>query len=340
MLSRLALLQLTIHSSILGFNGRRAMSIKIFISYHDKHTPIRSKILQPIQTGCANATRIFEGMWRDDDGENISRLNNKYCELTAQYWAWKNYDKIGNPDMIGFMHYRRHFIFDDWKGDPDWQWLETSNVYFVPYLTSEHMRHITDTKISHMLENCDCMLLKPYDVKNLKEKNCRSQYSKIPEQNAHNFDIFIKTAKELYPDYATEIEQLNVGSIQYLCNMFVMRKDLFFEYNEFCFNVLKQVEKQIDASQMSEQASRFLGYFGEFLLSIFIFKLKKRKNIIIKEVNGAFLLNTQFKCFHYINYIKYWALYKLSLGKIRKKYKKIYKELRELKCYLEHEKKK
>ena len=119
-----------------------------------------------------------------------------------------------------------------------------------------------------------------------------------------------------------------------------MRKDLFFEYNEFCFNVLKQVEKQIDASQMSEQASRFLGYFGEFLLSIFIFKLKKRKNIIIKEVNGAFLLNTQFKCFHYINYIKYWALYKLSLGKIRKKYKKIYKELRELKCYLEHEKKK
>ena len=40
----------------------------------------------------------------DDTGENISQLGSKLCEFTTIYWAWKNYNKLGNPDYIGFMH--------------------------------------------------------------------------------------------------------------------------------------------------------------------------------------------------------------------------------------------
>jgi hypothetical protein len=36
-----------------------------------------------------------------------------YNELTAIYWAWKNYNEIGNPSHLGFMHYRRHFLFNN-----------------------------------------------------------------------------------------------------------------------------------------------------------------------------------------------------------------------------------
>lgn len=314
------------------------MFVKIFISYHDEHLLIKSDILQPIQTGCANAPKLFAGMWRDDDGENISRLNNKYNELTAQYWAWKNYEKIGNPDMIGFMHYRRHFVFDDWQGNPIWRWLPEGNVYCVSCPSTKYMKHLEDEKIKQKLENCDCLVIKPYNVKNLQSNTCRIQYSKISEQDVKNFDIFIKTLKNLYPDYEEEAEQLNNGSVQYLCNMFVMKKDLFFEYNEFCFNVLQEVEKQIDASQMSVQASRFLGYFGEFLLTVFLFKLQKRKNVRIKEVNATFVLSNNFKNFSYLQYVKYYILYKLSFGPQRKKYKKLYKELKEIKCNLKYEK--
>lgn len=49
----------------------------------------------------------------DDTGENISNKNDYYNEMTAVYWAWKNYEELGNPDYIGLMHYRRHFIFDE-----------------------------------------------------------------------------------------------------------------------------------------------------------------------------------------------------------------------------------
>lgn len=45
--------------------------------------------------------------YRDNEGDNISGKNPDYCELTAQYWAWKNID----CDYYGFFHYRRYLTF-------------------------------------------------------------------------------------------------------------------------------------------------------------------------------------------------------------------------------------
>ncbi|EOH7902799.1 DUF4422 domain-containing protein, partial [Campylobacter coli] len=102
-------------------------SIKILIGYHKPAVLFKDEILTPIHLGRALATQaskdgemskedfewMCENMIGDDTGDNISYLNRYFAEFSGLYWAWKNYSRLSNPDYIGFMHYRRHFIFDE-----------------------------------------------------------------------------------------------------------------------------------------------------------------------------------------------------------------------------------
>ena len=56
-----------------------------------------------LQVGAANNGEL--GYLRDDSGENISKMNPYFCELTGMYWLWKNVKE----DYVGICHYRRYF---------------------------------------------------------------------------------------------------------------------------------------------------------------------------------------------------------------------------------------
>ncbi len=106
-------------------------SVKILVAYHKKAPLIKNDFIEPIHAGRSVALEnskdgkisaeeyqwMLENMMGDDTGDNISNLNRYFNEMTAIYWAWKNYDKIGNPDFFGFMHYRSIFLFSVYPAD-------------------------------------------------------------------------------------------------------------------------------------------------------------------------------------------------------------------------------
>lgn len=298
-----------------------AMSYKLIISAHNEcPVSLQSENILYVQTGAANTRKRFKGMIPDNTGDNISSRNLKYNELTAQYWAWKNFDTLGSPDYIGFMHYRRHFLFTEEGEFPHETWLPGINVHCFPYITERYKSLFTDACILKYINVYDCIVLLPYDLKNVGKNTVREQYASLPGQEAEFFDIFIKSAKKLAPEYQKEIERIEQGHIQYVCNMFIMKKELFFRYNEFMFPILEDVEKKIDTTGFDEKKLRFLGYLGEYLLSIFIFKLQQEGIWKIKELHGSFLYAFDVVSHPKLKYLAYWFLSKFTFGKLYKNF--------------------
>ena len=90
------------------------MDIKLFVCCHRPCEVPGHPLLVPLQVGAALADGHFAGFVHDDTGDNISHKNRSYCELTGQYWAWKN----AEADYYGFFHYRRYLYPDQTAGRP------------------------------------------------------------------------------------------------------------------------------------------------------------------------------------------------------------------------------
>lgn len=303
-------------------------TIKILVAGHSQRCPvITTDILTPIQVGASLAPHLFPNVRHDNEGENISDQNLKYNELTAHYWAWKNQDKLGNPDYIGLMHDRRYFLFNTSLPIPDKEvtWLPKSPFYQFPPICKSFWNYVSDESIRNYFPQYDCMVSKLYDsIPRIIKGNMRDYFLLAAEMTNEIFDVWAQTVKELFPDYQEELEQFIRGADVRLCNMHVMRKDLFNEYSHFLFSILKRVDEQIDSSQFSVAKKRFLGYLGEFTLSVFCLKLQKRPGIRLAEMNGIFIMNAT-KADH-MKCLKYWLGKTLLWGKYRRKYQQKYQQ--------------
>lgn len=271
--------------------------VKIFVTYKDKHKIIKSDIITPIQTGRAIADEKFEGMIGDDTGDNISKDNPKYNELSAQYWVWKHYEEIGNPEYVGFMHYRRHFLFDDSVDLSEKKtWLPGISLYRFECINKDYLKLLSDEKIlSQLSDNSDVIVLRPYNI-NLFSNNdlyMREHYiSTILGAKRINWDVFYDVISDLYPQYKNILDKFTYGNKIVCCNMFVMRRDIFKRCADFYFSILSEVDKRIDSSLYDSQELRFLGFLGEYILTLFVMILEEENQTRIKYLNGTFIENT------------------------------------------------
>jgi len=231
-----------------------APKVKLLVSYHKPSVLLKDKVMIPIHAGRSEYVRKFasgsipkdqyewmmENTIGDDSGENVSHLNYAFNELTTIYWAWKNYEKIDNPDYIGFMHYRRHFDC-------------TSDV------------------IQDMIDNYDVIAASPLDL----IITVYEQYKKF--HTISELDFCINTIRNGYPDLYPYTQTFFNQNLLNAYNMFIMKKALFFDYCQFLFDIAFKFMDYSDRSNYSAEKSRT--FVLERITAFFLYYLSQQSQL-------------------------------------------------------------
>lgn len=184
-------------------------SLKVYVVHNHmdkrliKHIPDKC-FEQSIQVGADLTENIICNV-RDNTGDNISKKNREYCELTALYWMWKN-DK---SDYVGLSHYRRRFDLTEYEAG--------------------------------QLSNSDIDVVVTVPIINL--NTVREQYA--ADHNINDWDTMLDAIKSLYPEYYETADEIQNGYYYYPYNMFITSKDIFAGYCEWLFNILNYCENKI-----------------------------------------------------------------------------------------------
>lgn len=165
-------------------------------------------------------------------------------------------------DYVGFCHYRRYFKFMD----------------DIPNMDNE---------------DCDVIILKPITL----SKSNAEMYAEW--HNIDDLNLIVDIAKYKYGVWHNETLSTNMFNAR---NMFIMNKNLFYEYCEFLFGVLndycvrKGIKSMTDVycqilsdskyGNKYKHQARLAGFIGERLLQIWV----NWKQLKIKTVDCEFFI--------------------------------------------------
>lgn len=243
--------------------------IKIFISHRidTDSIPVEGPFHIPVRCGAIYDERDYEkgevSILGDDMGDNISEKRIELSELTVMYWAWKNI----KADYYGFCHYRRYFSFS-----PQWLPEDPVSMIMLKRLNDETIRtlHLEDeAQIRKMIEPYDLIVTKPWDARQGGFKNLYEQFTEAPDSNIEDIYLGISVLKELYPEYAKAADKYMSSTNLYICNLFIMKKELFEEYAKWLFSILSEIEIRLHTKEYSILGARTLGHIGERLFGVF-----------------------------------------------------------------------
>ena len=213
----------------------------------------------PLHVGAEGKESI--GYQGDNTGENISKLNPYFCELTGMYWMWKNL----KADYLGLAHYRRHFC-----------------------LRKKKAENGEESKWKSVLNSKEAQILcKQYDVIVPEKRHYVIETLESHYAHTHYIEHLEKTREiisERYSQYLDSYDKILKKKSGYMFNMFVMRADLVDEYCSFLFDVLHELDKRVDTSNYSAFQARYPGRVGEILLNVWLDKEVGEQGLKVKEI--------------------------------------------------------
>ena len=228
------------------------MIIDLFVCCHKEENIPKHELLKPIQVGSAIANKRFKNFYYDDTGDNISKKNRSYCELTAQYWAWKNID----ADYYGFFHYRR-YLYPSLNEKKPYQIKKEPSIDILNKLGYQDFQN----------------LISKYDIITPIGENMyipvREYYARAKYQHGKDLKIVEDIISEKYSEMTPAMDKYLSGTICYFGNIFIMRREVFEHYCEWLFSILEEFDRKSDSSGYNSQEARVDGYLGEHLLGIY-----------------------------------------------------------------------
>lgn len=233
--------------------------IKILVSYIKPSFLFKSEILTPIHLGRAiekenskdgiisddDLKWLHENCIGDDDFEgDISDVNRRVGFLTGTYWAWKNYEKLGNPEYFGSFGYRR----------------------------------LLNPNFLDNLEKYDLILPRKKDFKleTLKEQFSGYHGDKLYMNMMNVFN-------NIYPQEIAELEKYFNGTSGYFDELYVMKKEIFFDFCEWIFPLLFEYLKMPQIT-LKNNDFRDVGFMIERLTGYYCNKLTKQVKALEKDV--------------------------------------------------------
>lgn len=231
-------------------------NIKIIVAAHKKSKMPKDDIYIPMQVGKEGKENI-EGYQPDNEGENISKKNPYFCELTGLYWAWKNLE----AEYIGLCHYRRFL---------------TCNTNIPKDENKKIEKVLSRKETEEILEQTDIILPKK---RNYYIENLYSHYKHT--LHIETLDETRKVISEKYPEYLEEFDKLKKRTSAHMFNIFIMKKEYLNQYCTWLFDILFELEKRVNPKQFDAFHARYLGRVSELLLDVWINKNK----LNYKEVN-------------------------------------------------------
>ena len=262
--------------------------VKILISCHKEADAVRNEVMRTIEVGASLHNHSIQADYRDDSGENISKENPFYCELTAQYWAWKNLD----ADYYGFFHYRRYLSFKHLPETYDGfgNLLETC----IDSNTAEKLGLDAQT-VQALLEKYDFVLPEEKDILYMPGmgENMHAQYMASGFLHEQDLEIMMDVLREKYPEMVPVAQSYENGHKTWFNNMFIARKEIFRDYCAWLFDILEECCRRMHMEDYSIEALRTPGHLAERLLNIYFRYLIQQGKYRYTQLQTVAFLNTQ-----------------------------------------------
>lgn len=242
--------------------------MKLMVSCHQKTAVPTSPLLHPVQVGTALSGERFPGFFHDDEGENISSQNRSYCELTAQYWAWKNL----RADYCGFFHYRRYLY-------PDTGAKRPYRIEGTP--TPELLDRLGYDRFSDLIGQYDLILPKGEDM----HLSVREHYASAPFHHRKDLELMETLVRERCPDYVPAMEKYLSRTECYFGNIFIAGWAVFEDYCGWLFPLLEEFDRRADTAGYGPQEQRVEGYLAERLLGVWATHHRELRQLELPRVH-------------------------------------------------------